>query len=79
MTAIPNIGIFGKKQEMSKTHPLPWGTFRTNHQKKSINSGRCEVIRKGLRLVDEREQKIKMLRDAIEAGKKWFMLKILIL
>lgn len=42
--------------------------------KKSIQSGRyssvSEVIREGLRLVDEREQKIKILRDAIEAGEK---------
>ncbi len=41
---------------------------------KSIQSGRyasaSEVIREGLRLVDEREQKIKILRDTIEAGEK---------
>ena len=39
-----------------------------------ISSGKynsaSEVIREGLRLVDEREQKIKILRDAIEAGEK---------
>ena len=38
----------------------------------SIESGRyssaSEVIRAGLRLIDEQEQKIKVLRDAIEAG-----------
>lgn len=38
----------------------------------SIESGRyasaSEVIRAGLRLVDEQEQKIKLLREAIEAG-----------
>ena len=28
------------------------------------------MIREGLRLVDEREQKIRMLREAIEAGEK---------
>lgn len=41
---------------------------------KSILSGRfasaSEVIRAGLRLVDEREQKIRLLREAIEAGEK---------
>lgn len=40
----------------------------------SIKSGRfssaSEVIRAGLRLVDEREQKIRLLREAIEAGEK---------
>ncbi len=39
---------------------------------RSIESGRyasaSEVIRAGLRLVDEQEQKIKLLREAIEAG-----------
>ena len=39
---------------------------------KSIESGRyasaSEVIRAGLRLVDEQEQKIELLREAIEAG-----------
>jgi antitoxin ParD1/3/4 len=38
----------------------------------SIKSGRyasaSEVIRAGLRLVDEQEQKIRLLREAIEAG-----------
>ena len=38
----------------------------------SIESGRyasaSEVIRAGLRLVDEQEQKIRLLREAIEAG-----------
>jgi antitoxin ParD1/3/4 len=29
-----------------------------------------EVIRAGLRLIDEREQKIQLLREAIEAGEK---------
>ena len=40
----------------------------------SIASGRyasaSEVIRAGLRLVDEQEYKIKLLREAIEAGEK---------
>ncbi len=40
----------------------------------SIASGRyssaSEVIRAGLRLIDEEEQKIKLLREAIEAGEK---------
>ena len=40
----------------------------------SIESGRyasaSEVIRAGLRLIDEKEQKIRMLREAIEAGEQ---------
>ena len=40
----------------------------------SIRTGRyssaSEVIRAGLRMVDEREQKITLLREAIEAGEK---------
>ena len=31
-------------------------------------SSASEVIRAGLRMVDEREQKIRLLREAIEAG-----------
>lgn len=41
---------------------------------KTIESGRyssaSEVIRAGLRMVDEREQKIAILREAIEAGER---------
>ncbi len=46
---------------------------------RSIESGRysnaSEVIREGLRLVDEREQKIQILKEAIEAGEKSGYLK----
>ncbi|MBK8852452.1 MAG: type II toxin-antitoxin system ParD family antitoxin [Saprospiraceae bacterium] len=55
---------------MSKNTSVTLGEHFEQIIEKSINSGRCEVIREGLRLVDEREQKIKMLRDAIEAGEK---------
>ena len=41
---------------------------------RSIESGRytsaSEVIRAGLRMIDEREQKIQMFKEAIEAGEK---------
>lgn len=41
---------------------------------KSIQSGRyasaSEVIREGLKLVDERERKIEILKESIEAGER---------
>jgi len=59
---------------MSKNTSVTLGEHFEKIIEKSIESGRyssaSEVIREGLRLVDEREQKIKMLRDAIEAGEK---------
>jgi antitoxin ParD1/3/4 len=59
---------------MSKNTSVTLGKHFEAIIEKSIESGRyasaSEVIREGLRLVDEREQKIKILRDAIEAGEK---------
>ncbi len=60
--------------EMSKNTSVTLGEHFEQIIEKSIESGRyasaSEVIREGLRLVDERERKIKILRDAIEAGEK---------
>lgn len=59
---------------MSKNTSVTLGEHFEKIIEKSIESGRyasaSEVIREGLRLVDEREQKIKILSDAIEAGEK---------
>lgn len=59
---------------MSKNTSVTLGKHFEHIIEKSIKSGRyssaSEVIREGLRLVDEREQKITILRDAIEAGEK---------
>lgn len=59
---------------MSKNTSVTLGQHFEQIIEESIKSGRyasaSEVIRAGLRLIDEREQKIKMLRDAIEAGEK---------
>lgn len=59
---------------MSKNTSVTLGQHFEQIIEDSIKSGRyasaSEVIRAGLRLIDEREQKIKMLRDAIEAGEK---------
>lgn len=59
---------------MSKNTSVTLGDHFEQIIQKSIESGRyssaSEVIREGLRLVDEREQKIKILREAIEAGER---------
>lgn len=59
---------------MAKNTSVTLGEHFEDIIEKSIQSGRfssaSEVIRAGLRLVDEREQKIRILREAIEAGEK---------
>jgi antitoxin ParD1/3/4 len=59
---------------MSKNTSVTLGEHFEKIIEQSIATGRyasaSEVIREGLRLVDEREQKIKILREAIEAGEK---------
>jgi len=59
---------------MSKNTSVTLGKHFEKIIKRSIKSGRyssaSEVIRAGLRMIDEREQKIKILRDAIDAGEK---------
>lgn len=59
---------------MAKNTSVTLGDHFEKIIEESIKTGRyssaSEVIREGLRLVDEREQKIKILRKAIEAGEK---------
>lgn len=59
---------------MSKNTSITLGEHFEFIIKKNIESGRyataSEVIREGLRLVEEREQKIQLLREAIEAGER---------
>lgn len=59
---------------MSKNTSVTLGEHFEHIIEKSIESGRyssaSEVIREGLRLVEERERKINLLRKAIEAGEK---------
>ncbi len=59
---------------MSKNTSITLGDHFERIINRSIESGRyssvSEVIRAGLRLIEEREQKIDMLREAIEAGQK---------
>ena len=74
LTLIPNIGIFNKNVVISKNASVTLGEHFEKIIEKSIESGSYAsasgVIWECLRLVDEREQKIKILRDAIEAGEK---------
>jgi len=59
---------------MSKNTSVTLGTHFEDIIEKSIESGRYasanEVIRAGLRLLDEKEQQISLLKEAIEAGEK---------
>ena len=59
---------------MSKNTSVALGDYSERIIEKSIETGiyssPCEVIREGLRLVDVKEQKIKILREAIEAGER---------
>ena len=59
---------------MSKNTSVTLGDYFEKIIRDSIESGRyssaSEVIREGLRLVDEQERKIQLLKDAIEAGEK---------
>ncbi len=59
---------------MSKNTSVTLGNHFEQIIERSIKSGRyssaSEVIRAGLRMVDEKEQKISLLREAIEAGER---------
>jgi len=59
---------------MSKNTSVTLGKHFEQIIENSIKSGRyssaSEVIRAGLRLVDERERKIALLREAINAGER---------
>jgi antitoxin ParD1/3/4 len=57
---------------MNRNTSISIGTYFDNFIKNSISSGRyknaSEVIRAGLRLLEEEENKIAVLREAIEEG-----------
>ena len=59
---------------MAKNTSVTLGDHFEEIIERSIDSGRyasaSEVIRAGLRMVDEREQKILLLREAINAGER---------
>lgn len=59
---------------MGKNTSVTLGEHFEQIIERTIQTGRysnaSEVIRAGLRMIDERERKIQLLRDAIEAGEK---------
>lgn len=59
---------------MPKNTSITLGDHFEEIVRNSIASGRyssvSEVIRAGLRLIDEQEQHIRLMRDAIEAGQE---------
>jgi antitoxin ParD1/3/4 len=59
---------------MSKNTSVTLGEHFEKIIENSIESGRyssaSEVIRAGLRMIDERERKIELLKEAIEAGER---------
>ncbi len=59
---------------MSKNTSVTLGEHFEGIIDRSIKTGRyssvSEVIRAGLRLIEERENKIQLLKEAIEAGEK---------
>jgi antitoxin ParD1/3/4 len=59
---------------MTKNTSITLGKHFESIIQKSIESGRyssvSEVVRAGLRLIDEEERKIELLKEAIEAGEK---------
>ena len=59
---------------MSKNTSVTLGDHFEEIIERSMDSGRyasaSEVIRAGLRMIDEREQKIHRLREAIDAGEE---------
>jgi len=72
---IPNIGILQvNTYDMSKNTSVTLGDHFEQIIQRTIESGRyssaSEVIRAGLRMVEEKEQKVKLLREAIEAGER---------
>ncbi len=74
MEKVPKINIFTENTIMAINTSVNLGKHFEEMIQKIIQSGRytsvSEVIREGLRLVEEKEHKINLLRNAIEAGEQ---------
>jgi len=79
LTIIPIFGNYIKKakfvenlEQMSKNTSISLGDYFDNFIQSSLQSGRfknaSEVIRAGLRLLEEEENKLKALQKAIQEG-----------
>lgn len=72
MAFIPIIGIFVKKCNMNKNTSISLGNYFDKFVQGSLITGRyknaSEVIRAGLRLLEEEENKIIALKNAIQEG-----------
>ena len=73
MLKLPKIGNFGFKSKiMGRNTSVSLGDYFENFVDGSISEGRyknaSEVIRAGLRLLEEEDHKFKILKDSIQEG-----------
>lgn len=73
MTNVPKTGNFAEKQDsMNRNTSISIGDYFDNFIKNRISEGRyknaSEVIRAGLRLLEEEENRIIALREAVQEG-----------
>lgn len=72
MEKLPIFGILAKRLKMGRNTSISLGSHFENFIEQSIDDGRftnvSEVIRAGLRLLEEEENRVKSLRKAIKDG-----------
>ncbi len=72
MPQLPIFGNFTKNYKMGRNTSVSLGDYFENFVDNRVSEGRyknaSEVIRAGLRLLEEEENKIQLLRNAIQEG-----------